>query len=160
MKYLTDLMNYVCINSFELLYAELYAVTPCCFKHIILREEYNCFVALLVCGEHTSIVVLWQPSHHPTSKWMLHTGSGWGETPPPHMIVKRFGFGCTTIHNKVQYKCILNSFKRISKFVSAEKEKRMWKLFAVLCDRDHLTSRPWLPTHTKLRQRDDILYAN
>ncbi len=31
-----------------------------------------------------------------SSKWMLHTGGGWGET--PHMIVKRFG--CTTIHKK------------------------------------------------------------
>ncbi len=35
-----------------------------------------------------------------SSKWMLHTGGGWGET--PHMIVK--SFGCTTIHNKVLYK--------------------------------------------------------
>ncbi len=34
-----------------------------------------------------------------SSKWMLHTGGGWGET-PPHMIVKRFG--CTTI-NKNRY---------------------------------------------------------
>ncbi len=40
-----------------------------------------------------------------SSKWMLHTGGGWGET--PHMIVK--GFGCTTIH-KALYKCIINSF--------------------------------------------------
>ncbi len=31
-----------------------------------------------------------------SSKWMLHTGGGWGET--PHMIVKRFG--CTAIHKK------------------------------------------------------------
>ncbi len=44
-----------------------------------------------------------------SSKWMLHTGGGWGETPPPpHMIVKRFG--CTTIHNKALYKCIIHSF--------------------------------------------------
>ncbi len=28
--------------------------------------------------------------------------------PPPHMIVKRFG--CTTIHNKALYKCIIHSF--------------------------------------------------
>ncbi len=42
------------------------------------------------------------------SKWMLHTGGGWGETPPPtHMIVKRFG--CTAIHNKALYKCIIHS---------------------------------------------------
>ncbi len=40
-------------------------------------------------------------------KWMLHTGGGWGET-PPHMIVKRFG--CTTIH-KALYKCIIQLFK-------------------------------------------------
>ncbi len=38
------------------------------------------------------------------SKWMLHTGGGWGETPPPPMIVKCFG--CTAIHNKALYKCI------------------------------------------------------
>ncbi len=45
-----------------------------------------------------------------SSKWMLHTGGGWGETPPPppHMIVKRTG--CTEIHNKSQYKCIIHSF--------------------------------------------------
>ncbi len=42
-----------------------------------------------------------------SSKWMLHTGGGWGET-PPHMIVKCFG--CTTIHNKALYKCIIHSF--------------------------------------------------
>ncbi len=29
--------------------------------------------------------------------------------PPPHMIVKRFG--CTAIHNKALYKCIIHSFK-------------------------------------------------
>ncbi len=32
-------------------------------------------------------------------KWMLHTGCGWGET-PPHMIA----LGCTTTHNKALYK--------------------------------------------------------
>ncbi len=31
-----------------------------------------------------------------SSKWMLHTGGGWGVT--PYMIVKRFG--CIAIHNK------------------------------------------------------------
>ncbi len=43
-----------------------------------------------------------------SSKWKLHTGGGWGETPPPppHMIVKRFG--CTAIHIKALYKkCII-----------------------------------------------------
>ncbi len=42
-----------------------------------------------------------------SSRWMLHTGGGWGET-PPHMIVKRFG--CTAIHKKALYKCIIHSF--------------------------------------------------
>ncbi len=37
---------------------------------------------------------------------VLHTDGGWGET--PHIIVKRFG--CTTIHNKALYKCIIHSF--------------------------------------------------
>ncbi len=46
-----------------------------------------------------------------SSKWMLHTGGGWGETPPPHMIVKHFG--CTAIHNKALYKCIIHSFIHI-----------------------------------------------
>ncbi len=36
-----------------------------------------------------------------SSRWMLHTGGGWGEI--PHMIVKRFG--CTIKH----YKCIIHS---------------------------------------------------
>ncbi len=40
-----------------------------------------------------------------SSKWMLHTGGGWGET--PLMTVKRFG--CTKIHNKALYK-YLHSF--------------------------------------------------
>ncbi len=31
------------------------------------------------------------------------------EERPPHMILKRFG--CTTIHNKVLYKCFIHSFK-------------------------------------------------
>ncbi len=39
-----------------------------------------------------------------SSKWMLHTGGGWGEN--PHMIVKRFG--CMAIHNKALYKCIIH----------------------------------------------------
>ncbi len=41
-----------------------------------------------------------------SSKWMLHTGGGWGET--PHMIVKHVG--CTAIHNKALYKSIIHSF--------------------------------------------------
>ncbi len=41
-----------------------------------------------------------------SSKWMLHTGGGWGET--PHMIVK--SFGCMAIHSKALYKCIIHSF--------------------------------------------------
>ncbi len=43
---------------------------------------------------------------------VVFTGGDRGETPPPppthtHMIVKRFG--CTTIHNKALYKCIIHS---------------------------------------------------
>ncbi len=30
--------------------------------------------------------------------------------PPPHKIVKRFG--CTTVHNKALYKCIINSLRK------------------------------------------------
>ncbi len=41
-----------------------------------------------------------------SSKWMLHTGGVWGET--PHIIVKRFG--CTAIHNVALYKCIIHSY--------------------------------------------------
>ncbi len=40
-----------------------------------------------------------------SSKWMLHTGGGY----TPHMIVKRFG--CTAIHNKALYKCIIHLFR-------------------------------------------------
>ncbi len=41
-----------------------------------------------------------------SSKWMLHTGGGWGET--PYIIVKRFG--CIAMHNKALYKCFIHSF--------------------------------------------------
>ncbi len=36
------------------------------------------------------------------------THSGVVEERPPHMIVKHFG--CTAIHNKALYKCIIHSF--------------------------------------------------
>ncbi len=49
-----------------------------------------------------------------SSKWMLHTGGGWGETPP--MIVKHFG--CTTIHNKALYKCIIHSLQSFSNILN------------------------------------------
>ncbi len=57
-------------------------------------------LALLSCGSRHIIQVdaahwwwLCRDPPHPT---------------PPHMIVKRFG--CTTIHNKALYKCIIHSF--------------------------------------------------
>ncbi len=65
-----------------------------------------------------------------SSKRMLHTSGGWGEPPPPHthththththMIVKRFG--CTAIHNKALYKCIIHSFIQINGEIK-EKDK-------------------------------------
>ncbi len=48
-----------------------------------------------------------------SSKWMLHTGGGWGEN---HMIIKRFG--CTAIHNKVLYKCIIHSLPNTVRYFS------------------------------------------
>ncbi len=42
-----------------------------------------------------------------SSKWMLHTGGGWGET-TTRMILKCFG--CTTKHKKALYKYIIHSF--------------------------------------------------
>ncbi len=47
-----------------------------------------------------------------SSKWMLHTGGGWGETRLYNIrlyftIVKRFR--CTSIHNKALYKSIIHS---------------------------------------------------
>ncbi len=43
-----------------------------------------------------------------SSKWMLHTGGGWGVT--PHMIVKCFG--CMAIHNKryIMHHSFIHSF--------------------------------------------------
>ncbi len=49
--------------------------------------------------------MLWQPSHHPSEFCTL---LGVEERPlPPHMIVKHFG--CTAMHNKALYKCIIHS---------------------------------------------------
>ncbi len=48
----------------------------------------------------------------------MKIGGGWGET--PYMILKCFG--CTTIHNKAQYKCILY----IHSFI--KNESYGWKL--------------------------------
>ncbi len=66
-----------------------------------------------------------------SSKWMLHTGGGWGET--PLMIVKRFG--CTAIHNKVLYKCIIHSFMTdhvlfIEACLYNRKKYKLWHLFS------------------------------
>ncbi len=58
-----------------------------------------------MCGERTGAVVLWLPSHHPSGCCTLVVVE---ERPPPHMTVKRFG--CTTIHNKALYKCLIHSF--------------------------------------------------
>ncbi len=49
------------------------------------------------------------------------------ERPPPHMIVKRFG--CTTIHNKALYKCIIHSFIHSNNFPrkNTEKHNYIWR---------------------------------
>ncbi len=54
-------------------------------------------------GELTGSVVLWLPSHHPSGCYTLVVV----EERPPLMIVNRFG--CTAIHNKALYKCIIHS---------------------------------------------------
>ncbi len=48
-----------------------------------------------------------------SSKWMLHWWWLRRDTPPPHMIVKHYG--CTAIHNKALYKCIIHSFNKKKK---------------------------------------------
>ncbi len=71
-----------------------------------------------------------------SSKWMLHTGGGWGE--PPHMTVKLFG--CTTILNKMLYKWIIHSFNRCC--FDDDYLVWWWHLLIFLCwlDRTLLTS--------------------
>ncbi len=73
------------------------------------------------------IQLIWKGTHVLTkglpANNAYNAGGGWGET--PHMIVKRFG--CTTIQNKVLYKCIIHSFIRsfvhsfIYSFISEQK---------------------------------------
>ncbi len=45
-----------------------------------------------------------------SSKWMLHTSGGWGETPPPHMIVKRLGVKQYTIKKRYIDASFIHSF--------------------------------------------------
>ncbi len=78
---------------------------------IFIAEIGNIFYTLYIL--HCTAGVWWTHWRHcpvvvvASSKWMLHTGGGWGET--PHMIVKRFG--CTAIHNKVLYECTIQIFQ-------------------------------------------------
>ncbi len=58
-------------------------------------------LATLSCGSRRIIQV--DAAHW----WWLRRDS----PPPPHMIVKHFG--CTAIHNKALYKCIIHSFIHI-----------------------------------------------
>jgi len=59
------------------------------------------FVYMLVCGECTGTVAAIA-----SSKWMLYTGGS--EERFPDMIVKHFG--CTVVHMKVLYKCLIHSY--------------------------------------------------
>ncbi len=46
-----------------------------------------------------------------SSKWMLHTGGGWGETPPTHDWLKRFG--CTTTKHYINASFIHSQLRTI-----------------------------------------------
>ncbi len=54
------------------------------------------------------VVVLWQPPHYSSGYCTLVEVEERPPPPPPHTIVKCFG--CTTIHNKALYKCIIHSY--------------------------------------------------
>ncbi len=84
-----------------------------CFTFYSVHRQLTCFKGKVPVAAVTS------------SKWMLHTGGGWGETfPPPHMIVKCFG--CTATHNKALYKCIIHSFIQVSKVKVVKSTVSIW----------------------------------
>ncbi len=56
------------------------------------------------CGERTGAVVLWLPSHHPSGCYTLVVV----EEQSSDMIV--MCFGCTVVHMKALYKCLMHSF--------------------------------------------------
>ncbi len=54
------------------------------------------------------------------------------EERPPHMIVKRFG--CTTIHNKALYKCLIHSFIPHSMDESGQEHQEAFKELRTVTD--------------------------
>jgi len=60
------------------------------------------FVYMLVCGERTGAVVLWLPSYHLSGCCTLVV------VRRDSLIVKPFG--CTVVHMKVLYKCLIHSY--------------------------------------------------
>ncbi len=87
-----------------------------------------------MCGERTGAVVLWQPSHHPSGCCTLVVVEERHPDPSPHMVAKRFG--CTTIHNKVLYKCIIvkvHIFKYTQKALVAQ------KMYSSKCNKVNVT---------------------
>ncbi len=93
-------------------------IQPCYLNFLICRFELFCRSVIHLIGSISlsspPVAGVWWAHWRgcpvaavASSKWMLHTGGGWGET--PHMIVKRFG--CTTIHKK---RYIIASFIQIN----------------------------------------------
>ncbi len=80
----------------------------------IFYLHYISPVFACIISSHT---ICWQPPSYQTQTWYFSKvfsretnwimSYQWGET-PPHMTVKCFG--CTAIHNKVLYKCLIHSF--------------------------------------------------
>ncbi len=59
-----------------------------------------------------------------SSKWMLHTGGGWGETPPPHDCKALWVYNNT---QKALYKCIIHSNMFLKMFTEMQKTNKQKK---------------------------------
>ncbi len=91
-----NIFLFVCFLCVTLMNMKKHVISLLFVYQFFVHNNYNTLLSWVA-----RVVKYWIKS-----KWMLHTGGGWGET--PHMIVKRFG--CTTIHNKALYKCFIHSF--------------------------------------------------